>query len=195
MAITSVVDTNGQVQDFGWPRNRSAYDGAEVIHHLFRRTPIMDARIVMFRRGALALRTPFFDPALRTAEDIEAVLMAAITGKLGFVHEPIAMVREHENNASNAVVRPMGLQFLDHFVVIDRYGQNEPGIYRDYRRYYLRRLLIWRWLKRNRQTYDYHMRQLADLGKRPRFPEYVDAALDMVLKRVRLRPDNYVFPG
>jgi hypothetical protein len=155
----------------------------------------MDARIAMFRRHALGLRKPFFDPKLRTAEDIEAVLLAIIGGKLGFVHDPIAMVREHENNTSNSLARPMGLQFLDHFVVIDRYAKGESGIYRDYRRYYLRRLLTWRWIKPNRQTYDYHMSKLADLGEQPRFLEYVDAAIDMVLKRVRLRRDTYVFPG
>jgi len=195
MAVTSTVKRNDETMDFGWPSDRMVYDGAEVIHRLFRRTPIMDARVVLFRRSALELRTPFFDPELRTAEDIEAVLLAVIAGKLGFVHEPIAMVREHENNASNAVARPMGLQFLDHFVVLDRYAQGESGIYRDYRRYYLRRLMIWRWVKRNRQTYDYHMRKLADLGEQPRFFEYVDATVDMVLKRVGLRRDIYVFPG
>ena len=201
MAATGAVLRNDDVMDFGWSPDRTVYSGQEVIHRLFRQTPIMDARVTMFRRSALDMRTPFFDPALRTAEDIEAVLHAITGAKFGFVHEPIAMVREHEGNASNAIARPMGLQFLDHFLVIDRYAPTGRGddsrsdIYRDFRRYYLRRLLIWRWLKGNRQAHDYHMRRLADLGARPRLLEYVDAAIDLILKRSRLRKDIYAFPG
>jgi glycosyltransferase involved in cell wall biosynthesis len=201
MAVTCNVYRNDEIMDFGWPRDRTVYSGEEVIHRLFRQTPIMDARVAMFRRSALDLHTPFFDPALRTAEDIEAVLRVTARAKLGFVHEPIAMVREYESNTTNAVTRPMGLQFLDHFLVIERYAPTGRGdgsrnsIYWDFRRYYLRRLLIWRWLKGNRQAYDYHIQRLANLEARPRLLEYVDAAIDLILKRSRLRKNIYVFPG
>lgn len=200
MAVTSAVTRNDVVVDFGWPKDMTVYDGPDVIHRLFRETPITDARSAMFRRPA-DMEKPFFDPSLYSSEDTEALLRVISRGKMGFVHEPIIMVREHENNMSNAVARPMGLQFLDHFVVIERYApvgrgvDSRQAIYRDYRRYYIRRLLIWRWIDGNRRAYDYHMGKLADLRTRPRLLEYADAAIDLLLKRVRLRPKLYAFPG
>jgi len=201
MAVTAAVKANDQIVDFGWPRDQAVFDGRDVLRYVFTQLPPLDARIALFRRTVLDLARPFFDPTLQASEDMEALMRAIAGAKMGFVHEPIAMVREHAGNASNQTTRPLKLQFLDHVLVLRRYAdlvfgaRDGADMRQDFRRYHLRRLLTWRWLQGNRKAYDLHVRWLAANDRAPNLPDYLDAFFDLAVKKCGLRPQRYIYPG
>ncbi|GIK47590.1 MAG: hypothetical protein BroJett013_02870 [Alphaproteobacteria bacterium] len=200
----SVVSTallrNGEAEDFLWPRDRNVFDSDEAIRRFFTIQGGLEARQFMVRREALESATPFFDLNVGHSSDIDAALRMLTKGKLGFLHEPLFKVREHDGNATFVEMRPLKIQFNDWLIMMRRHARQAFGdeyehFERRYRRHYFRRLLRWRLVEKNARAYALHMELLEKIDSKPGFMDFADAALDLALEKLGLRTGWYPYPN
>lgn len=199
MVVTSSVMRNEVREDFKWPKDRTVFEGREALQRYFTIQGTIEARQMMLRTASLRQDDPFFDLRSGHSSDIDAALRMLTRGRLGFVHEPLAMVREHPGNASQSEMRPLYMHFHDWLTILKRYGPNAFGdayrkLERRYVRFYTRKMLIWRFIKGNHRAFTTHMDLLKQDGARPGLLEFADAAFDLVLKRLGLREGWYSYP-
>ncbi|MBX3510166.1 MAG: glycosyltransferase [Hyphomonadaceae bacterium] len=199
--VTTALLRNDQEEDFRWPRDRTVFDGVEALRRYFTIQGTIEARQALMRTRDLASAAPFFDLNVGHSSDIDAVLRLLAPGRLGFLHEPLGMVREHEGNASSAEMRPTHAHFNDWLITLRRHAPRafDASAYakleRRYWRFYLRRLLRWRFVHGNRRAWDLHMQLLAKQNNRPSLIDYADAALDLVFEKFGLRQGWYAYPA
>ncbi len=197
--VCSAVLRNEDREDFKWPTDRMVFEGQEALRRYFTVEGTIEARQMMLRTSALREDDPFFDLHSGHSADIDAALRMLTRGRLGFIHEPLAMVREHPGNASQSEMRPLYIHFHDWLTIMKRYGPTAFGpayrkLERRYVRFYTRRMLVWRFIKRNRRAFNTHMDLLKRDGARPGLLSFADAAFDLVLKRLGLREGWYSYP-
>lgn len=198
--VSSAVKRNDADEDFKWPRDQTVFEGLEALRRYFTVRGTIEARQMMLRTSALEDQDPFFDLESGHSSDIDAALRMLTRGRLGFIHEPLGMVREHAGNASVSEMRPLYLHFNDWLVIMKRYGPaafGAPGyraLERRYLRFYTRKLLVWRFMKRNHRAFSMHMDLLKRSGSRPGLGGFLDAGFDLVLKRLGLREGWYSYP-
>ncbi len=183
---------NEALRDFGWARDRSTFNGAEAMRACFENKVTLDPRLILFRRDALSSADPFYDDRTGHASDIDATMRMLAAGDFGFVHEPIAMLREHPDSVTSRATRPVRKQFIDWLVILRRhgpvaFGAGYPEIERRYLRFYYRRMLRWRFKDRNKAAFDHHMAQLKEIGAQPGVLDFAGSVMDAALKRIGLR--------
>lgn len=197
--VSTALTRNGVGEDFLWPRDRNIFPGNEAIRRFFQIEGGIEARQVMMRRDALFSAEPFFDLNVGHSADIDAALRMLTRGKLGFLHEPLGNVREHEGNATVSEMRPLKIQFNDWLIMMRRhareaYGAEYARFERRYRRHYFRRLLRWRLVEDNRRAFELHMDLLGKIDSKPGLIDFADAALDLALEKLKLRQGWYAYP-
>jgi glycosyltransferase involved in cell wall biosynthesis len=190
---------NENTRDFGWASDRSVFDGTGAIRACFENLATLDPRLILFRRDALASADPFYDDSAGHASDIDATMRMLARGKFGFVHEPIAMLREHAGSVTATATRPIRRQFIDWLIILRRHGPGAfgagyPEFERRYLRFYYRRMLRWRFKDNNRRAFDHHMQKLTEMSAKPGLSEFAGSGLDAVLKRVGLRKPWVGYP-
>jgi glycosyltransferase involved in cell wall biosynthesis len=183
---------NDKTRDFGWAKDRSAFEGAEAIRACFENRVTLDPRLILFRREALGSADPFYDDRTGHASDIDATMRVLAKGKFGFVHEPIAMLRDHAGSVTATATRPIRRQFIDWLIILRRHGPGAfgpayPEFERRYLRFYYRRMLRWRFKDNNKLAFDHHMQKLTEMGAQPGLSGFAGSVIDAVLKRMGLR--------
>jgi glycosyltransferase involved in cell wall biosynthesis len=179
------------VAETRWDTDREVFPGREAVQRFFLGNGLIIAHQTLFRRSALDHRSPFFDEGL-IANDTDTCLHLLHTGDWGFVHEVLAMTRDHPGAYSHAVTR-MRLHQCDYLALLMRHAEYAFGPVegqrwiRKYRRYYLRQVLRWR-MGDTRAVYDRHVRAIKHFGMRPIAWQFLDAVADWPLVRVGLRP-------
>lgn len=200
VAVGSAAMYNEQAADFGWPADRQVFAGDEAVRRCFTSSGNIDPRLTLLRTEALKSADPFFDVNVGHMTDIDAVMRLLAHGKFGFVHERLAMLREHTGSITATATRPLRIQFYDWLVILRRYGPKAFGeaayraMERRYRRFYFRRLLRWRYVDANKRAFDHHMQLLAKMNSRPTLWDFADSVVDLGLKRLGLRPGWYDYP-
>jgi glycosyltransferase involved in cell wall biosynthesis len=198
-AVTAAGFLNDRPREYGWPRDRDIFDGQEAIRMYFKTEVIFEARHALFRTARLAHAAPFFDSRTGHSSDIDAVLREIAHGKIGFVHAPVTMVREHAGNMSEQVMRPLASHFNDWQILLERYAPSAfngtyKNLYRRYRRHYIQKLLRWRLVERNDRAFTWHRARLRETRRDFQAWEYADAGVDYVMKRLHLRDHWYKYP-
>ncbi len=199
--VSTAAFRNHEEVDFRWPDDRTVFDGDEAIRRYFTLTGILEARQMLWRTEALKSATPFFDLNVGQSADIDAGLRLLAPGKLGFLHERLMMIREHETNTSNSEMRPLNIHFNDWLITLRRHGPRGFGekVYREiegrYRRHYFRQILKWRLRKGGRPVFNLHMTLLEKIHSRPNLFDFADAAFDLFLIRLGLRKGWYSYPA
>ncbi len=199
--VSTAVLRNDVSEDFRWPQDRSVFEGDEALRRYFTIQGTIEGRQMLLRTEALHTDNPFFDLHVGHSTDIDAALRMMTRGRLGFLHEPLGMVREHAGNASVSEMRPLHIHFNDWLITMRRYGPVAFGeaayrkLERRYSRFYFRRMLKWRYLKGDRSVFDLHLRLLSTIGVRPRLWDYLDAAIDPVLRRIGMREGWFSYPN
>jgi glycosyltransferase involved in cell wall biosynthesis len=198
--VTTAGLRNDKPSDFLWPRDREIFDGDEAIRKLFTLEGVLEARQMLWRREALKSASPFFDLHVGQNSDLDAGLRVLAPGKLGFLHEPLIMIREHEGNTTNSAMRPLRIHFNDWLIMLRRHGPRAfgdrfPEMEGRYRRYYFRQILKWRYKFGDRKVFDHHMELLGAIGTRPSFFGFADSMLDWPLIRLGLRKGWYSYPS
>ncbi|MBK8839720.1 MAG: glycosyltransferase family 2 protein [Hyphomonadaceae bacterium] len=199
--VSAAAFRNQEEVDFRWPKDRTVFDGDEAIRRYFTISGVLEARQILWRTEALSSAVPFFDLDVGQSSDIDAGLRLLVPGKLGFVHDRLMMIREHEANVSNSEMRPLNIHFNDWLITLRRHGPRGFGdkayreIERRYRRHYFRQLLKWRLRKCDRQSFDLHMTLLTKIRSRPGPIDFAVAAFDLVLIRLGLRKGWYSYPA
>lgn len=198
--VSAAAYRNQQEVDFHWPPDRTVFDGDEAIRRFFIHGGVLEARHMLWRIGALKTAVPFFDLNVGHSADIDAGLRLLAPGKLGFVHDRLMMIREHQANASNQEMRPLKVHFNDWLILLRRHGPRAFGdeVYRElegrYRRHYFRQILKWRLRKGARPTFNLHMQLLEKMHSRPSMFDFAIAAFDSLLIRIGLRKGWYWYP-
>lgn len=199
--VCTQVRHNEREEDFQWPADRNVFDGRTALQRYFTANGWIEARQALMRTAALGLAEPFFDLNTGHSSDVDAVLRLLTMGKFGFVHERLEMVREHPDTLSNSQMRPLHIHFNDWLITFLRYGRHAFGdveyekMLRRYRRFYFRRLIVWRYVHGNRRAFDTHMQLLEKIDSRPGPFDYLDAGVDLALKKIGLRPGWYPYPN
>lgn len=148
-AVGGLHHCAGEIQDFFWPKDRQVFDGHEAIRMTLMRQGVIMPIQMLWRKSAVDARDPMFQDDLDNAWDFDGVLGLLTKGKLGFTHTCVGFTRVHDHTLTYALVglRSWTRDALD---VIRKYG---PDVFGDqyeaellrFRRYYVRRMLLWRW--------------------------------------------------
>jgi glycosyltransferase involved in cell wall biosynthesis len=177
----------------GWPPG-DVFDGLTMAAAYLRdELPTSFAHSV-FRRGVFERRAPdFFDPRINS-RDVDVGLDAMCRSKVGYVHEPLVVTREHDASISARDMWETRIHYAEWLVLLSRYGPIALGeeetkrVARRFKRPYFRRMLRWRLLDRQGARVRQHLERLDLARARPTPLDYGDAVLDWVLTRSGLRP-------
>lgn len=191
VAVGCGLEHRGVVMDFGWEPLREHFPGREAIRRFFSRTGNIIAHQVLFRREVLAWRQPFFEHGM-SANDTDACLDVLRHGDWGFVHDVLAVTRDHPETDTNTSVKPLQLEMCEHLVLLRRFAEAGFGTKEgarevaSYRRYYFRKLVRWL-LAADSARAERHIELLQNFGMKPTPLDFIDAVVDWPLVRVGVR--------
>lgn len=197
--VTSSVLRNDEVNHFNWPRDRNVFEGDDALRRYFTNEGPIEARQALMRRDALGSAKPFFDLNVGHSSDIDAVLRMLQHGRLGYLHEPLLRIREHEGNATLSEMRPLRIHFNDWLIMMRRhargaFGKDYDNLEKRYLRFYFRRMLRWRLVGGDRRVFDLHMQLLEKIDSKPSATDFADAMVDFAFEKLGLRPGWYSYP-
>lgn len=171
----------------GLSRNRNIFDGKEVIRSFLRHEhDALAGTEVLIRRSKLDGQHLYYDPTFSGMTDTDANLRMCVTSKFGFVHEELAMCRQHEFSHSAAFFPKFYM--LEWLMLLNRYGhfvldEKEYRARRSaYRRHYLRRLLLMRWRDGDKATFDEHMAVLRQNNDPVNWLDFTDALSEWAIR-------------
>lgn len=197
VGLVAAAEKNPKYQ--GWPPGE-IFDGREAIATYFRGDLPTAFAHCLFRREIYEERgSQFYDVHLNN-DDVDIALWAMCRHKIGYVREPQVFTREHEDTATTREMDRARIHYAEWLIFLARYGAFALGesearaLGRRFRRYYFRRLLKWRLLKRDAALVRRHLDRLAVGGIRPSWLDYADAVLDWPLKNAGLRPHWNLYP-
>jgi glycosyltransferase involved in cell wall biosynthesis len=178
----------GLLRGKGLPRNCEIFDGKQIIRSFFlREHDALHGTEVLVRRSKLDEQPFYYDLAFRGAADTDSNLRICRNNKFGFVHEELAMFHQHEFNHYRVFSRSY-FHMPEWLTLLDRYGrfalsEREYRAYRSaYRRRYLRRLLLLRWLRGDKAAFDEHMAILRQNNDPAGWPDFADASAEWAFR-------------
>lgn len=185
----------GFLRGEGLPRNCEIFDGKQVMRSFFlREHDALCGTEGLVRRSKLDEQPIYYDLTFRGAADTDSNVRICINSKFGFVHEELAMFRQHEFNHCKVFSRSY-FHMPEWLMILDRYGrfvlsEREYRAYRlAYRRRYLRRLLLLRWLRGDKAAFDEHMAILKKNNDPAGWPDFADASVEWAF-RFLTRPNT-----
>lgn len=177
----------------GLPKDREIFDGGEIMRLFLRREHFgLAGTEVLVRRSQLDKQPFFYDPTFRGAADTDANLRICLDSKFGFVHEELAMWRQHELSEFAALSRSY-FNVAEWLVLLRRYGpivltDREYREHRSWwRRIYLRRLLLIRWRNGDRTSFIEHMSRLRQQNDPASLLDFADAVFERGLRLLTRR--------
>jgi glycosyltransferase involved in cell wall biosynthesis len=174
-----------------WDADREVYPGREAAQRFFEGRGIIVAHQTIFRRDALDLVKPFLDEEM-AANDTDTCLYLLEHGDWGFVHDVLAMTRDHPGTDTQIVTKAY-MHRCEYLALLERHAGFAFGAedgrrwVEKYRRYYFRQLLRWR-VRGASEIFERHLKAMRRLGARPLAWEFFDAVADWPLARLGLRP-------
>lgn len=177
---------------FGWPKNETVMDGAELVRGFFRNEMGFFAVHMLMRRSVMEWRNPIYDEDFGPGIDFEMVLGILKRGKFGMVHEELGWVRLHEGSETSRVMLKKNTHFADWLKALYRHGpdvfspEEFRRIARRYERHYIRRALRWR-LTFGEEAAKPHFQRLTQERGPVTALDFLDACGDALLIRLGLR--------
>ncbi|MBI1360389.1 MAG: glycosyltransferase [Alphaproteobacteria bacterium] len=199
VAVGCELDHRGGELSGGWEPDREVFDGREAVGRFLKGDGTIVAHQTIFRRDVLDMRKPFFEVNM-TTNDTDACLDILRHGDWGFVHEKLAVTRDHGGTDTNTLVKPLQLDLGEHLVLMKRYAEFGLGskegrrFFACFRRYYLRRLLKWRAAGQTERVAR-HLAMLNELGAAPSVLQFLDAVADWPWTKLALRPAWSGYPA
>ncbi len=182
MLVTCQHWHDGEIDNDQLNPDETVFDGIEIgrgflthKHYALWVTHMLMRASLIEKRGE-----PFFWSD-RIYGDTDVGLALLPHGKLGFIHEPLAMTRVHDEAVTAQVSGPgqvVTAEWLDH---LERHGpsffntQELDAIRRDYLNFYYRRLLRWRFVNGAQDLYRKHHASLESKGLAPGIGDYARA--------------------
>jgi glycosyltransferase involved in cell wall biosynthesis len=150
------------------PRGQAVFPGRDILHTYLRKEHAALAGMnKLVRCSMIDEAVPYYGHnGIAMSTDTEANMRACLRGNFGFVHEELYHWRSHAESMTMKVSRKMLLFEADWPLLLDRYGPHvmSYGEYaecrRRFRRHLLRRLLLARFLERDKKTFNWHMNLL-----------------------------------
>lgn len=177
----------------GWPAG-DVFPGREIAAEYLRGNLPASFAHCLYRRSALSSRGPeFFDKRINSL-DIDVALATMRDAKVGYVHEPVVVTREHQESISARDFGDARLHHAEWLVLFKRYGhlvleeKEARQVERRFKRYYLRRMLRWQFVDRNVDRVRRHLQRLEIAKAQPTLFDYLDAVLDWPVRKLGLRP-------
>ena len=196
--VGGLHDCAGAVQDFRWPADRQVFGGAEAVRMaLLGEGKLMPVQM-LWRKSAVDARTPLFDDYMKTGWDMDAAYAMIAGGKYGFVHACVGFTRVHAGTVTAQLVNKSPRVWTrDALDLLRKYGPLAfgpayPRELRRFRRYYVRRMLLW---KRQGDGLDIHLDALKRAGWRWSPLLVADAMLAWALQRLGLQRNWPGYPG
>ncbi|NWF85061.1 MAG: glycosyltransferase family 2 protein [Bryobacteraceae bacterium] len=183
---------SGATEPSGWPRDRERFASQEALEHILLGKGMLLATHVLMLRDAAYLSLPLFRPGL-LASDTEACLRILTKYDWSFVHEDLAMTRDHPHSITSIHAAPIQAQFFEGLVLLKEFGpfafspERFAEVLARFRRHYRRRILRWRFSGHSK-LYVHHMACLREIGEAPTILDNVDALVDLVACKAGLRP-------
>lgn len=180
-------------QPSDWPAGVCVLPGREAARRYFMGEGEIIGPHLLWRTDALKLRQPFYDRDFHGI-DTEAAFFVLQHGDWGNTTDILGWTRIHEHTVSHNVMHMRGNHFLDWLRYIERYGRwaMNPAQFaahrQAFRRYYLRRLLMWRLRSGGGAKVQPHLTALREIDSRATLLDFLDANADYVLKRLGMRP-------
>jgi glycosyltransferase involved in cell wall biosynthesis len=179
----------------GLSKKCEIFDGKEIIRgYLLREHTVLDGTQVLVRLSNRNERPFYYDSTFRGAIDTDANIRSCINCKFGFVHEPLAMCRQHEFNHFIIFSRSY-FNMAEWLMLLDRYGrfvldEREYRAQRSaFRRHYLRRLLLLRWRDGNKAAFREHMAILKQYNDPAGWLDFSDALVEWAVRN-SMRPQH-----
>lgn len=199
--VASLRRTTYGLEEFGWDKTRTVFDGKEAIHACFVGGNGFPSPHVLYRTSRDAIRDPFFDTSLLSF-DTEAILHALSQegAKLGFVHEPLGFTRRHAESVTATAAAPKHTVYFDWAAMMRRYAplalcpDEFARVSKAFRRHYVRRLVAWRYVDANRKAFDWHTKELRAQGLGLTAADYIDALFDYALCKAGMRKGWAQYP-
>ncbi|WP_181705749.1 glycosyltransferase family A protein [Chthonobacter rhizosphaerae] len=175
-----------------WPKDRSIFTGPEATRMVLRGDGVIIGPHLLVRTSVLKTM-PGYYRRFAHGFDTDAAFRVLTLGKFGFLQDELCLVRVQESSVSHLEMHPRRTHFIDWMLFLKTFGEAvfEPAEYKAllkaYRRYYLRRLVLWTMESRKATVLKLHLSELARFNAAPRVLDWVDAALDLPLRRLSLR--------
>jgi glycosyltransferase involved in cell wall biosynthesis len=190
----------GAVQDFRWPADQTVFEGDEALRRILLGQGVLMPIQLTVRKSVADGRRPMFQPPLGGGFDMDAMMELLTQSKFGFIHKNLAFTRVHENAVSSTTYSPSTRSWTsDALHFLTSFGPRVFGpTYREhllrFRRYYLRRILLWR-REDDRPNLDRHYAALEAAGWRMGPGLVTDALLDWALIKLGIRRNWTGYPG
>lgn len=163
------------------PSDQEVFDGRAIVGaYLRQETSVLSGTQFLFRRTLLDIDHPFYDEKLLSHTDADASLRACLEGNLAFIHEGLAIRRQHDSNAWDEHVK-LCITTVDRLDLLTRYGTTvlDEDKYRryflQYKRHCLRRLFLLRWRDNNKLMFAEHLERLRAMGHSVGWVDFADA--------------------
>jgi glycosyltransferase involved in cell wall biosynthesis len=177
----------------GWPPG-DVFEGRRIAAAFLRGDLPAAFAHCLYRKRALEARADgFFDVAMNSA-DTDVALAVMLRGKIGYVHEPSVITRQHDESISARDLAEARLHYADLVVMLARHGRKALGpaearaVARRLKRYYFRRMLRWGIVERNHERVRRHVERLSIADAAPTILDYADAVVDWPLRKLGVRP-------
>ncbi len=197
--VGCIRDINGEIDPPLWPAEQTIFSGQEALQRFFENKGKIMAPHVLYKREAMLPYSPFFE-LNNTALDTDAVLRVLTKWKMGFCHEHLAFTRHHDDTQTAQLVTPTRMHLFDWLLFVNRYVEkaypDKKGQYmrKRYQRHYLRRLLNAKRSGTAQKMWDTHMAKNMQFFKKPTVIDFVDAAIDGILIKLKIRPKWLPYP-
>jgi glycosyltransferase involved in cell wall biosynthesis len=191
-------ENDGPTIEPRWPAEGEVIAGPEAIKLYFRDLALLPSLHAVHRRSAIPPGRPFFDEAL-TAFDLDATFRTLCRNDMGLVRDDLAMTRLHPGTITSHALDRERRHYYEWLYFLQRYGsvglgeREAKAIIDTYRRQYLRLLIKW-YVKGNREMPLQHLKSMAKLNIRPTALQLMDALLDWLLVRLRIRTPWVGYP-
>jgi glycosyltransferase involved in cell wall biosynthesis len=192
---------DGGVADFGWPKSQTVFDGEDALRKFLLAQGVLMPVQMMMRKSVVDRRQPLYQPPLRGGFDMEAMLHLLTMSKFGFVHENLGFTRVHEQAISTVQFGPATRSHtrdaLRYLIAVGEkaFGADYGRQLMRFRRYYVRRILLWRVKGSSNSDLSLHFAALQSAGWKWGPALLADAIVDWVLYRLGLRQTWSGYPG
>jgi glycosyltransferase involved in cell wall biosynthesis len=179
----------GKVYGDDLPAGQEVFKGREIVRGWLRKAiqgfPVLHC---LYRTPAGGVPDPFYFGEIYDTKvtwfDMDAAMRVLCSGDGAFVHEPLVETRYHADSATEALVRPSGMNLWTQLQVIDRWGpsafestEDFQRCRREHLRYYWRHYLMWQ-AKRQEALVEKHRDLLGRANALPTFADYIAAAAE-----------------
>ena len=194
-------DCMGDVADFFWPKDQTVFDSRDAVRKILLREGVLMPVQLLMRKSVTDHRTPLFQPPVPGGYDMDAMLELITRSKFGFVHKSLCFTRVHENTVTNTTFGSREKTWTaDALYFLTTYGpaalgENYEDELKRFRRYYVRRMLLWRRQGMSEAHQKRHFEAFREAGWSWGPALIADAIIDWALIKAGVRRNWTGYPG